>query len=348
MKDLIRPGEHSDKVEDVQARLRGLGYGITDEAGLFGEDTKKSVRAFQQERDILVDGIVGPHTWNELVEASWRLGDRTLYMKHPPLRGDDVLTLQARLNALGFDSGREDGIFGIATDAAVRAFQKEYATAEDGIFGPMTHAALTGLRVDRPGTAARLREEIRKDLAPGLDRALIFVDPGHGGTDRGVVGVRGNNEADLCWDLATRVADQLAMTGARVRFTRHEAEDPSSSERAARANALAADVFISLHLNAHDEAPAEGSSTYFFGGSRLGEALAEKIQTELTTLGLKDCRSHARSYEILRETSMPAVMVEPVFISNPDEEKQLEDPEYLRALARAIARGIRRYYSESL
>lgn len=348
MSELIRPGDRSTRVVDVQARLRSLGFEIDDEPGFFGNGTKRAVRAFQQGRDILIDGIVGPHTWEELVEASWRLGDRTLYLKQPLMRGDDVKTLQARLSALGFDAGREDGIFGQATDRAVRAFQKEYAIAEDGIFGPMSHAALTGLRIDRPGTTARLREEIRKSEAPGLERALILIDPGHGGDDPGTIGQRGNREADLCWDLATRLAWRLFELGARVRFTRTEVEGPDSSERAARANELEGDLLLSIHLNTNEEPTAEGSSTYFFGGSRSGEALAERIQAELVALGLRDCRSHARSYAILRETRMPAVLVEPIFITNADEEKRLEDSEFRRVLAGAIVRGVRRYYDESL
>ena len=348
MIELIREGDRNQRVADVQSRLRGLGFEIADETGVFAAGTVKAVREFQQQRHVLVDGIVGPHTWDELVEASWRLGDRTLYLKRPALRGDDVRMLQARLNALGFDSGREDGIFGVATAAAVRSFQKEYAIAEDGIFGPMSHAALTGLRIDRPGTTARLREELKKEQLAGIGSALILVDPGHGGDDSGASGPRGNAEADLCWELATRLADELTLRGARVRFTRTEAEGPSSSDRAARANELDADLLISIHLNENPETTAEGVSTYFFGSSHSGAALADKIQHELVALGLRDCRSHARSYAILRETRMPAVLVEPVFITNEDEEKRLEDPEFVRTLAAAIATGVARYYAEAL
>ena len=348
MIDLIREGDQNERVADVQSRLRALGFEISDGTGSFGLGTKKAVREFQQQRHVLIDGIVGPNTWSELVEASWRLGDRTLYLRRPPLRDDDVRTLQSRLNALGFDSGREDGIFGVATDAAVRAFQKEYAIAGDGIFGSMSQVALTGLRVDRPGTSARLREELKKELRTGMSGALIFVDPGHGGEDPGANGRRGNAEADLCWELSTRLADELARRGAKVRFTRTEAEGPDSSERAERANELEGDLFISIHLNENDETTAEGTSTYFFGSSHSGAALADKIQHELVGLGLRDCRSHARSYAILRETRMPAVLVEPVFITNDDEEKRLEDPEFVREVAAAIATGITRYYAESL
>lgn len=345
MNKLIRRGDRSAEVADVQARLRALGLDIDDENGSFDVSTEQAVRTFQQRRQILADGIVGTNTWNELVEANWRLGDRILYMQRPMMRGDDVLVLQSRLNALGFDAGREDGIFGPDTDQAVRAFQKEYGVAEDGMFGPTTHTSLAGLRVDRPGTAAALREELRQAEHLGIERAFVVLDPGHGGDDSGASTAGGWNEADLCWDIAARIADRLSRTGARVRFSRTEVESPTDSDRARRANALDADAFVSLHLNSHYEGAAGGASTYYFGGSPSGEAIADSIQSALVRLGVKDCRSHARSYPVLRETRMPAVLVEPLFITNPVEEKMLEDPDFRSALADAIAEGIEEYFA---
>ena len=345
MKGLIRQGDRSQQVADVQARLRALGLQVDDEAGVFGDSTRHAVRTFQQTRAILVDGIVGPNTWTELVEASWRLGDRSLYLKHPPFRGDDVSLLQKRLNALGFDSGREDGIFGKDTAHGVKEFQKEYGVAEDGIWGPRSQSALAGLRVDRPGTTAQLREELRRSANPDLHGALVVLDPGHGGDEAGRRGPQGLLESDVVWDLAVRLAERLAGMGARVRFTRTEAESPGPSERARLANRVAGDVFISLHLNEHEEPTAEGASTYYFHTSAAGRALAESIQEELVGLGVRDCRSHARAYTVLRETRMPAVLVEPVFVTNPDEAKRLEEPDFRAALAEAIASGVSRYYA---
>jgi N-acetylmuramoyl-L-alanine amidase len=344
MTQLIREGTRSAGVVDIQVRLRALGFEIVDPPGEFGPTTKEAVRAFQQQRQILVDGIVGPNTWNEIVEASWRLGDRSLYLARPPMRGDDVLALQARLNAMGFVAGREDGIFGRNTDEAVRAFQREYGVQEDGIFGPRSHAGLIGLRIDRPGTAAHLREELRRAERTGLVNALVVIDPGHGGSDLGDRSTYGAFEADLCWDLASRLAERLAGTGARVRFTRTEAEGPEASERARRANQLGADIVVSLHLNSHPETTAEGASSYYFGGSRMGEQLAESIRSELIRLGLEDCRSHPRSYPILKETRMPAVLVEPAFVTNPDDAKRLEDADFRGAICDAVVAGIRRFY----
>ncbi|MGH2819486.1 MAG: N-acetylmuramoyl-L-alanine amidase family protein, partial [Actinomycetota bacterium] len=132
------------------------------------------------------------------------------------------------------------------------------------------------------------------------------------------------------------------------RFTRTESDDPDTTTRARRANDLEADLFLSLHLNSHTEPTAEGASTYHFGGSRAGEALAECVQNRLAQIGQRDCRSHARSYAILKETRMPAVLVEPAFISNPDEAKRLEDPAFQRAVAIAIANGVIDYFGDQL
>jgi N-acetylmuramoyl-L-alanine amidase len=341
---LLRGGDRSAEVADVQARLRALGYRLHDEDGFFGRDTETAVRAFQQRRGILVDGVVGAHTWAELVEAGWRLGDRVLYMRYPALRGDDVKALQGRLNALGLDPGREDGIFGRDTDRAVRAFQREYDVPEDGIFGPRSLAALVGLRVDRTGAAASLREELRRVESAGLMGALVVVDPGHGGSDAGETGACSRCEADLCWDLATRVAVKLSLAGARVRLSRTEAEDPDVTERARRANSLGADLIVSLHLNSHPEPSAEGAATYFFGASRAGELLAECLQSRLVALGLKDGRAHPRAYPILRETRMPAVLVEAAYISSPADARRLEDASFRDAVADALAAGIERYF----
>src|SRR5437899_1852251 len=107
----IKLGQRSAAVRDVQRRLLTLGYKIdaVEIDGRFGETTLAAVRDFQERRGLVVDGLVGDETWRELVEASWRLGNRSLYLRAPQLRGDDVRELQERLGALGFDVGRIDG-----------------------------------------------------------------------------------------------------------------------------------------------------------------------------------------------------------------------------------------------
>ena len=135
--DILRRDSAGKAVRDLQQRLASAGFvPAGDDAGLFGPATESAVRSFQEARGIRVDGVCGPETWAAIVESGFALGDRLLYERSPNLRGDDVSELQHRLNALGFDAGREDGILGHQTAAALREFQRNTGGSVDGILGP--------------------------------------------------------------------------------------------------------------------------------------------------------------------------------------------------------------------
>jgi N-acetylmuramoyl-L-alanine amidase len=345
-------GARGDAVLDVQARLTALGYHIDpSEHGEFGATTKTAVQAFQQRRHLLVDGVIGEDTWGELVEAGYSLGDRLLYLRYPYGRGDDVRALQASLNVLGFDVGREDGIFGQRTDRAVRQFQRNVGLPPDGIVGSTTIQAVTRLRPVGPGPGlSTVREaEALRTMSASLQGSRIAVDPGHGPNDPGAAGPSGLREADAAFLLAEELVAELHRRGAAPFLLRNRDSDPPSTERASTANDLGAEVLVSLHLNSHPEAAAEGASTYFYGregwSSPAGQRLAEVIQELLVSrLGRKDGRAHPKSLLLLRETHMPAVQVEPCFITNPNEESLLRDESFRRDLARALTDAIERFF----
>ncbi len=90
------------------------------------------VEAFQRSRGLPITGVIDETTWNRLIEAGWRLGERLLYLAHPHLRGDDVAELQVRLAQLGFNPGRIDGIFGSVTEHALLDFQRNCGLETDG------------------------------------------------------------------------------------------------------------------------------------------------------------------------------------------------------------------------
>lgn len=348
--ELIRLGAHGDAVRDVQHRLARFGCHIDPDemVGRFGASTQAAVKAFQRERRLPSDGIVGPDTWNQLVEAGWSLGDRPLYLHEPPFRGDDVSTLQRKLNALGFDAWKEDGIFGPKVDAAIRQFQRNVALDVDGIVGAETAHEVDRMRPDLalPSRAA-VREAATAGAMQGLAGAVIAIDPGHGPADPGTVGLGGVVEHEVMFRLATALAESFTLRGARPTLVRAEGDTPGASERAAAGNNLGAAVFISLHCNDADPT-AEGATCLYFGSdvshSPAGERLAEHIQSELVShAGLRDCRTHPMTLTILRETQMPAVQVEPCFITNLREAELLADDAFIRTVADAIAIGVERF-----
>lgn len=141
-------GARGPAVEDIQRRLLILGYelGPTGVDGVFLGKTYEAVRAFQRKLDLSDDGVVGPETWSALVDSTFALGDRMLYLRLPYFHGNDVRTLQKALNVLGFATGDADGIFGAFSERAVREFQRSCGQLADGIVGPETVRALLGLK----------------------------------------------------------------------------------------------------------------------------------------------------------------------------------------------------------
>ena len=144
----VRPGDRGPAVEDIQRRLLVLGHdlGRTGIDGVYLGRTREAVESFQREHGLAENGVVGDQTWAALVDATFTLGDRMLYLRVPHFHGRDVSSMQEALNALGFACGLADGIFGAFTERAVREFQRNAGLAADGIVGPETVSALTNLR----------------------------------------------------------------------------------------------------------------------------------------------------------------------------------------------------------
>ena len=345
-------GARGEAVLDIQARLGALGYGIDPkEHGEFGPLTERAVRAFQQQRQLLVDGMVGEHTWEELVEAGYVVGDRVLYVRYPPFRGDDVRALQAGLNRLGFDAGREDGILGERTGRALREFQRNTGLPVDGIAGGTTVEALRRLRPVGPGpgrAAVREGEALRR-LSASLRGARIAVDAGHGPSNPGPHGPTGLTEAEGAFLLAEALVAELTGRGANPLLLRTSDTDPSQADRARVANDVGAEVMVALHLNSHDDPQVHGACSFYYGRegwvSQPGQRLAELIQEELVArVRLRDLRTHPMALPILRETRMPAVHVEPCFVTNPREEALVRQHEFRSEVAAAVADAIERFF----
>jgi len=347
----LKKGSTGREVVDLQTRLKFLGFslGLEDIDGFFGLKTEKAVKSFQQKRGLVVTGVINSNTWMEIVEAGYSLGNRTLYLKVPTFRGDDVKILQYYLNSLGFNSGEVTGIFDKKTENAVRKFQKNMCLDEDGLVGQETVKSLNNLKRSlRRGTGYHISErEINKQMKP-----MICVDPGHGlPFDPGRIGVFGLTEAEVCWEIAENLIQEVSAHGISGCLTQKIGKNLNESERAAVANSKNANILISIHLNYYDNPLAKGSSCYFFSSgmsySNFGKKLSNIIQDRLIKrLKVPDCKVHGMNIPILKETKMTSVRVESGFISNPEEEKMMETKHYRKEVAIAIASGIKDFLNK--
>ena len=144
---MLYRGCTGDAVKTLQDKLNTLGYNSGNVDGIFGAKTYAAVTAFQKANSLGVDGIVGKLTWGKLYGISPAMPVETTTVVGRPMvsygsRGDAVRKLQELLNALGYDCGSVDGIFGSKTKAAVLAFQKANGLGADGIVGPLTWGKL--------------------------------------------------------------------------------------------------------------------------------------------------------------------------------------------------------------
>jgi len=338
----IRTGHVGSAVEDVQRRLADLGFPCAeDDAGVFGEHTRSAVRAFQQYRGLPADGVVGEDTWRSLVAASYRLGDRMLYITRPLLHGDDIRELQRRLNRLGFDCGYDDGLYGTQTFEAVREFQLNVGLNVDGIAGPHSFDVLTRLHRQHqaaPAYVAREREHLRRRQRSSLAGARIMIDPAHGPDHQGAVSPDGVPEHEITWSLASLVEGRLSAFGAYVVLGRGPSTTPTPSERAAHANTEDVEAILSIHVDSAPSIHARGAAAYHFGTdgyvSERGRSLAERaVDGIVAATGTAHCRVHPATTALLRESRPPAVIVEVGFLSHPEEGRALTTREYQQLIA---------------
>ncbi|MEC4184644.1 peptidoglycan-binding protein [Adlercreutzia sp. R21] len=142
----IKRNDSGAAVEDVQQRLARIGH-LPEGAvsGTFDDATATALAAFCASASLPEADEVTEKVWSALVDASFNLGDRTLYLRMPYFHGHDVLELQHALGALGFFYGDDDAIFGAHTEDALRRFQLNMGLPSDGIAGAYTYAALRNL-----------------------------------------------------------------------------------------------------------------------------------------------------------------------------------------------------------
>ena len=193
-------------------------------------------------------------------------------------------------------------------------------------------------------------------------KRAIFLDPGHGGSDSGAVS-NGLREKDLTLSVYNKVSSRLASLGYSVLTSRNTDKDVSLVSRADQANKSNADMLLSIHFNAGGRGASYGIETYYYKSrpeytpainkdkhddpERLEKSrkLAQKIQQSLVSkTGAYDRGVKRETFAVLRETSIPSILVELGFIDNQEEASKIKTNEYQEKLADGIVDGIVEYY----
>ena len=226
-----------------------------------------------------------------------------------------------------------------------------YVAALCAVNPGLTHDEAKGLVLASADTAGVLvwpetLPQVKAEEVKPLPK--VVLDPGHGGTDPGAIGPGGLREAYVNMALAYRVKELLEPAGLAVLLTREADTEVGLYERPEIANEAEADIFVSIHCNASDS-PASGVETYCLALGGPAGKLASLIQTRVVqATGAINRGVKTANFAVLRETNMPAALVEVGFISNPGEEARLKDAGYQRTIARAIAGAIAEYTGVSL
>ena len=167
--DTIKRNDKGPAVEDVQQRLVAAECLVEGAvSGTFDDATAAAVVAFCAKSGLPVTDEVDEKVWAALVDATFSLGDRTLYLRMPYFHGRDVRELQQVLSALGFACGVIDGIFGAHTEDALRKIQLNLGLPSDGIAGAYTYAAIQNLHHSWVGKAA-IHEIVHLGFARAAD-----------------------------------------------------------------------------------------------------------------------------------------------------------------------------------
>ncbi len=170
------------------------------------------------------------------------------------------------------------------------------------------------------------------------DVYTVVLDAGHGGVQSGCV-FDGVLEKDITLAVTLLAAEKLRAEGVTVILTREDDTDVSLNRRCQIANDAAADLFVSVHCNSYEDSSVSGLEGYYHNGTK-GKRLAEYILAAANALGVKTRHVKDENYQVIRDTTMPAALMEIGFLSNPAERALLRSEDYQNTVAQAVADGV--------
>ncbi|MGI6263495.1 MAG: N-acetylmuramoyl-L-alanine amidase family protein [Succiniclasticum sp.] len=204
------------------------------------------------------------------------------------------------------------------------------------------------------GNAAPVKAYTNYRTGGGLAGKNITIDPGHGGSDPGAIGLKGNKEKTSTLAISNYLRQYLEERGAKVSMTRTTDVDvygPYASghdELQARVDVASrnkADVFVSIHHNANNNRSIGGIGTYYYPKTSYDSRLARLVQAQMMkATQMNNYGTPQANFYVVKRSSMPAVLCEIGFISNQREEKLINTPWFQKTIAKAIAAGIAEYF----
>lgn len=327
----IKKGDRGNEVVDIQRRLSALGYdlGPTVVDGAFENKTEEAIKIFQQQHRLPISGVVNTATWRALVDATYTLGDRALYLRSPFFHGHDVFQLQTWLNTLGFHAEPVDGIFGPITERSVREFQANYGLFPDGIVGPSTVAALLSLRraFDKDKESA-FPYQAATPFISSIKGKKIGVGCSHL-KERNRLSSEGSYLLNV--DLAYRFSNLIELLGAEINlFEPEQGAEPDSD---------AAIIFLP-----RDRVGEEDIITLYFGNNQKSGNLAECIAAELTV----SLKNSVKKVEIEPSDSLRSHLPQVAVLTNGltvlKRDTQLKQDTFKQKFAGAIFDGLQKYF----
>ena len=311
--------DFTEEMDREAAKYKIAGYASLDVSSL--DDIE---RAIANGFPVLVGSLVTDGDWLDgdeyIIEplGSFKGGHGTLGLEHD--RSMKYLTYTnflAMQNSWGVERGR-NGFYFMADHFARHKL--------DIGLKPLMEA----WAIQFPGklTPRFTREEEQK--------LLIGIDPGHGGTDPGALGLA---EKDITLPICLALAAELKKQGIETVLTRQTDKYVSLADRTNLLNAKKVNYAVSVHINSSTDPEPDYLSTFIYAKGGKAEKLAEKVQGSLVkATGFKDGGVRVKNLHMVRETKMPAILVEAGFISNPAQEKWLQQNPGV--VAKGIAKGI--------
>lgn len=182
----------------------------------------------------------------------------------------------------------------------------------------------------------------------GGEKPIIILDPGHGGKDQGAK-LKTCVEKTLTLKTAYLTKKHLEALGYRVVLTRARDVYLPLKTRVQLANRRKESLFVSIHYNSAASPTAHGVEIFYYGmGDLEKKGASKRLASSILEGMLAETKAKSRgvkrgSFQVIRETAMPGVLIEAGFISNPEERKNLSSQPYLEKLAEGIAKGVHKY-----